>query len=160
MDFTILSSSADMVYIGKQHKPGTVHATLRRLTDRRFCLSVIPRNPKKAIQKSAQLISNGWTMDDQIHGREAWVVGRWSDMTVRPHKVRRNALHLSNHKECAICLTAFRDTDVVVNLACNHNFHAIQCNSSLHSSSICTWIDSLDSEGLRVTCPCCRDHVG
>lgn len=172
LDFMRLSSSADMVY-SRQHKPGghddfsgkltaTVHSTLQRLVDRRFCLSAIPWNPKRAIQKSAQLISNGWTMDDKIHGRDAWVIGRWSDMTVHPHKVRRNALHLSNHKECAICLTAFLDTDVVINLACNHNFHAVQCNSS-NSGSFCSWIDSVaapvgnEDRRSRVTCPCCRE---
>jgi hypothetical protein len=178
MDYMRISSSAEMLY-SRAPSPATqtiptIHSLLQRLVERRFCLSAIPANPVRAIQKSARLVSSGWTMDDRIHGRRVWVVARWGEMTTRPHRVRGDAACLGTHAECAICLTAFAKSDLVINLPCNHNFHAVQCHSTNSNNGLCTWATlrgnayedaeagaeaEAEAEEAAVTCPCCRGAI-
>jgi hypothetical protein len=52
---------------------------------------------------------------------------------------------------CPICHDAFLDADVVINLPCSHNMHAVCVSSSATASGLCAWLAA-----GHVTCPCCR----
>jgi hypothetical protein len=54
---------------------------------------------------------------------------------------------------CAMCQESFEYNDIVINMACNHNFHACATNKEGSTSGckgICEWI------AKSPTCPCCR----
>ncbi len=55
---------------------------------------------------------------------------------------------------CPICHDAFHDSDVVVNLPCGHNMHAVCNRSGRVPSGLCAWLAAEQS-----TCPCCRSPV-
>jgi hypothetical protein len=54
---------------------------------------------------------------------------------------------------CPLCHEAFASNDIVLNLACNHNFHACCSTGGASSVGICDWL------GTNVTCPYCRAVV-
>lgn len=167
-DFKRLSSSFDMLYT-RANKPGgidtyngkltdTVFSTLSRIHQRRFCLAMLPTHPEGPIREAECLIECGWVMDDLIHHDMCWVVGRWaflqphSETTVRKSQ-QDSQRDMSSVSECAICLSSFRNDDMVINLSCNHNFHPTPC--------LTTWINHIQSKCIHdtVNCPCCRSSI-
>lgn len=162
LDFIQMSSTTKTMYLRNNEGASTASATsltsvMARLMRMQFCLAELTTPPKSAIKKAAALVNSGWTMDDNVHSQRGWVVARWLDMTIRPHEIRRKSCkNLDAHGECAICLTAFDDMDVVINLPCNHNFHAVSCGNSKKGEGICSWINKHPGPG---SCPCCRGSL-
>ena len=116
-----------------------------------------------------------WHMDDALAGRAAWVAARWARLRLDPGSVRVASLLTATaaalagpavaplaaaaaahappgaHDACALCQERFEPEDVVVNLACNHNFHAF-CGDGAHG--LCAWMAAAGA--AAPTCPCCR----
>lgn len=146
-----------------------------------------PQHPMTApLQASAmlhatQLVQEGWRMDDRLCGRQAWVLGRWGRMQATPHLCRAEeallaapapapapllppqqqppaaAPRLAKYTNCPLCYEHFQPSDVVINLACNHNFHTI-CVAGTRpdggpkpGGGLCAWVAT-----GKLTCPCCR----
>jgi hypothetical protein len=60
------------------------------------------------------------------------------------------------YNECAICQEDFLPDDIVVNTACNHNFHWFcRCGGTGGKSGLYTWVHC---EG-QTSCPSCRSHM-
>jgi hypothetical protein len=109
------------------------------------------------------VLLHGWRMDDAEGGRNSWVVGRWDSLASA-----RLQQHVQVHAHCGcpICCETFAPGDAVVNLPCNHNFHAVcsglppspasggSTSAREYSSGICAWL--CEGQG---TCPCCRADV-
>jgi hypothetical protein len=72
-----------------------------------------------------------------------------------PSGAPTGATLLSSHANCPICYERFHAADTVVNLPCNHNFHAV-CSGPASDccNGICAWVAS-----GHVTCPCCRTAI-
>jgi len=138
----------------------------------KFCLSDgCPSSEKadgdqihgKAMCRAARLVlERGWSMDDMLAGRHSWVASRWDAMqSARCHDQPLSNLQppiATTHDHCPICYERFCAADVVVNLPCNHNFHAA-CHSQPTTSAsggggICAWL----AAGQH-SCPCCRAEV-
>jgi hypothetical protein len=122
------------------------------------------------------VLDQGWRMDDLLGGRRAWLVSRWDRLSAsRTHATSDADADISDYSAfwmdglrvtdarrvakadgvCPICHDDFRPLDVVVNLPCNHNFHAA-CHGRPHGEhgGLCAWL-----EAGRGTCPCCRALV-
>jgi hypothetical protein len=154
-DIDLLAVDTDHVYL--RHIPLVMRGVndriailISRVRQRKFALL---ESGAGAMRRAIQMVaSGGWYMDDTIRGPAGWVVGRWENMLRNPSTIRRSVVvrdPLSKYDVCALCQEAFAYDDVVVNLACNHNFHG-NCTSS---SGLCNWLDRND------TCPCCRKNV-
>ena len=117
------------------------------------------------------VLENGWRMDDACAGRRAWVASRWDRMSQSRLSDLPSMLPASTvFDTCPICYERFQAADVVINLPCNHNFHAVcyggraaAASSSAEPPSeeagsldggICAWLAS----GTH-SCPCCRSEV-
>ena len=121
----------------------------------------------KAMCRAARLVlERGWRMDDLLAGRRGWVASRWDLLpSARRHDQQVSRLQpaiAGLHDTCPICYERFRAADVVVNLPCNHNFHAA-CHSPQHQpppfgaslgGGICAWLAAGNH-----SCPCCRAEV-
>lgn len=157
-DRQILSLSKERLY-KRCVAPGTVQSLLGRAKAQRFCLApsfcASAVHHARAMRDAVGLLDAGWTMDDAMAGRDAWVAFGWSErdgaQRVDAHRVDMHA-----HDECPICQEKFKTEDVVVNLPCNHNFHAA-CENGRESSGICFWLEK--GVAPRATCPCCRAPV-
>jgi hypothetical protein len=111
------------------------------------------------MREATRLVTCGWTMDDTHCGRKGWVVARWEVLQRTPWLARVDAAAVSPvaHANCPICYESFQPRDCVVNLSCNHNFHATCASASgggAGRGGIIEWVAS-----DRSTCPCCRADV-
>jgi hypothetical protein len=162
--------------------PPPLDLLLRRVHRGSFCLSACcpPSNAAdgahlhgRAICRAARLALEDptkWRMDDLFAGRRGWVATTWELLP----EARTKILSIGGdsaatrpptvHDHCPICYEAFLATDAVVNLPCNHNFHAV-CNRSVATfannglsvaggGGLCAWLS-----GGQHTCPCCRAEV-
>jgi hypothetical protein len=110
------------------------------------------------MRKAVRLLDAGWQME-AIAG---WVLVRWGTLkarsaalTLRPGRVTTAP---AADAVCPICRDGFEDPDVVANLDCGHNVHAV-CGGSnklgrTGEGGMCAWM-SRD----HVSCPCCRADV-
>ena len=167
----------------------SVHALLFRARSGVFCLtadalSADVRQHARAMCRAARMVlERDWRMDDALASRRAWLVSRWDRM--RGSRLQQNPQLRSQgddfwmmdgprvpfaarsndettHDHCPICMERFQMFDVVVNLPCNHNFHAA-CPSSapaglaaphVATGGVCAWLVAGHD-----TCPCCRAAI-
>jgi hypothetical protein len=158
----------------------SVRALLARAREHTFCLvptfcqasflveAASSRLHGRAMRRAEQMVRDGWTMDDALAGKNAWVVSTWAQLgAARSGGGGGNGCRATTtHDECAICQERFAQTDAVANLPCNHNFHVAcpassaaaasrgRCgmnNNREISSGLCGWLDRGNA-----TCPCCR----
>lgn len=103
----------------------------------------------KAIEMT--LVGN-WTMDDH-YNRPTWIVGKWDNIVIGKHR-RKHTREMYNQmvslNECCLCHDRFKSNDVVLNTACNHNFHWM-CNAN---TGLKAWV-----EQSKTCCPVCRCNM-
>ena len=149
-----------------------------RMRERRFgILDTLSQGMlANVVGRAMHLIDDGWTMDDAVRGKDAWVLARWRTFVCDPASVRQSLVSgppslcglPAKHDLCPLCHDAFSLDDLVINLACNHNFHCA-CPSP-GSLSLSTCPNTKDAHGGVTglitwfshghdTCPCCREHV-
>ena len=164
-DRHILALSSDRLY-KRCPTPVSVRALLGRARAKKFCLvpgfcrrecplvkqqQVRPANHAHAMRSASNLISeSGWVMDDAMAGRDAWVASSWEHVGLM--RLTPGGLDPMAHDECPICQERFSRSDIVVNLPCNHNFHAV-CHPA-SGGGLCAWLET-----EQASCPCCRVAV-
>jgi hypothetical protein len=180
-DFDLLAIDSDKLYLRNAAGVSPALAAMgdrlsfvmARVLSGRFCLlepeargGGTARAGSGALMRAAYgLICDSrreWVMDDALWA-SSWIVTRWARLLSAPHTVRTryndaaaNGNSSSRHPccagdVCALCHEPFAACDVVVSLACNHNFHVLCHTASVpHGSGLATWFDHHD------TCPCCR----
>ena len=132
-----------------------------RVHEARFCLLDGPARPgvaaAAAMRVAAAMVADPrreWAMDDTLGGPQAWVAARWSRLVGAPQTVRPSrpphAPPLARDASCALCQEPFAPQDVVINLPCNHNFHAACPTLQGGQGGLCVWLDG------HGTCPSCR----
>ena len=126
---------------------------ITRIRSRTFCNLDTTPDIASCVRRAVDMVQrDGWLMDDALLGRRTWVVFRWSNAQRVPSVVRvcddPSNPSIVKHDVCAICQQNISPDHIVVNLACNHNFHW-QCPQS-NGDGLCKWFDKTD------TCPCCR----
>ena len=179
-DFHLLSTASSRLYLAKTATPAKVAGdrlarALARVREGVF--SLLPRPPwllapvgdvdaathervvaeyhARAMTSAARLVvERGWRMDDSADGRRSWVVARWE---------RLRSSSVCNHQSstCPICHETFSASDAVVNLPCNHDFHAVcitedrtHAKRGIQASGLCAWLAS-----GHVSCPMCRASI-
>lgn len=103
----------------------------------------------KAVEMT--LLGN-WTMDD-FYSKPTWIVGRWDNIVIGKHKRKhtKEMYHqMISQNECCLCHDRFKPKDLVLNTACNHNFHWM-CNLN---TGLKVWI-----EQSKTCCPVCRSNM-
>lgn len=118
------------------------------------------------VQRAAQLLDGGWTMDDVVSGPRGWVVARHDALAVPLASAVRlaspapagSATHVND--TCALCHEGFRADDRVLQLGCRHAFH-LACGgvggvggrgvAATTGAGILTWM----AQG-HAACPVCR----
>ena len=159
-----------------------VVALLGRVREKRFRLLGGPMDVRAhgvAMCRAARMVlDDGWRMDAPLGGG-GWVVAPWSTLCRTPGAVRvrddvsgtfdgdptlgacmhangngNGHAHAQPPREtlCPICHDVFCSGDVVVNLPCNHNMHAV-CNCE-QQGGLCAWLAA-----GQATCPCCRAPI-
>lgn len=171
-DIDALAVDCNSIYV--RHTPflrfvqDRMSYAVTRIREKRFCkLDVAedaapPPPPYASIARAVDMVrERGWHMDDLACGRSSWVVATWERMLNAPLSVRVFADHsssgcssptLTQHDTCPLCQEAFAVEDVVVNLACNHNFHGCCLPKGSHNG-LCSWLR------INGSCPCCRIAV-
>lgn len=157
-DVDSLASSANAMYVytlPTMLSPADPVGTLiSRILAKRFSLVKADATETKtvaAINYAADMVLNGWQMDDVVLGRRSWIVCRWQDV------LKRYRGRVCGGGECSICQEQFRVTDIVLMLPCSHAFHCYcsdKCPTTHESrGGICKWIELNDS------CPYCRRPI-
>tara|TARA_B110000305_G_C19359352_1_gene598605 strand:+ start:217 stop:1206 length:990 start_codon:yes stop_codon:yes gene_type:complete len=104
----------------------------------------------KNIDNCIDLILNGWIMDDFHLKDETSVLFLWKNINknIRTSFNKNDIEKMKNYNTCSICTSKFKDTDLIINTKCNHNFHW-DCNN--FNSGIKNWILKFSHK-----CPICR----
>ena len=102
------------------------------------------------LNKCAELINNGWIMDDFYLKEKTSILFLWKN---RNNNIRTSfnddkLKKLENFNNCIICSSDFKEGDLVINTKCNHNFHW-NCDNNI--SGIKEWISNFSHN-----CPICR----
>ena len=161
LDMLTMSSSAIYTSLAKTHRMPRMPlgVLITRCREKRFSHMDTYGDPNVqalAMARAAKLLSNGYTMDDFAYGRVSWVVSEWGNINLsrRPLANKPLTIHpvneLSSIQQCAICCDYFKHDDLVVNLACNHNFHV----GPFKCGGITSWLARGDGR-----CPCCRKSI-
>lgn len=106
------------------------------------------------IEKSIKMTLKNWEMDDCLQNKSTWVVGKWGQFVQRKHKKKyshEQHKQLVANEECSLCYEKFKSDDIILNTACNHNFHW-KCN---HTNGLAFWVKDREKN----TCPCCRSDM-
>lgn len=153
-DFQNLSmSSSRLYYRGPQRN---LVSMISRIGCKRFALSgsTVPGDAgdhARWMHGALKLLEAGWMMETY----SGWVLARWGNLKtgsaaalVRP--VGRAIAIPREDSACPICHECFGDSDIVANLECSHNIHAV----CMGKGGMCAWL-----EAGHVTCPCCRADV-
>ena len=182
-DWQLLSSASDRLYVRAAAEGPScdrLYRALQRIRRGVFCLTLregMPLLPLQALppppqtdeqrqerarahaaamtQAARLVIERGWRMDDAEMGREGWVVARWDALAGARPPWPPVGMHPTAHSHCAICDESFAASDAVVNLPCNHNFHAMCNRGDQQPSGLCGW-----AAAGHLTCPCCRTTIG
>lgn len=106
------------------------------------------------IDNAHKMTQQDWIMDDYLQIKDTWLVGYWEGFLNGKHKTRLtlekyNQLHSCNN--CSLCHEPFKLSDIIINTACNHNFHW-KCNSA---NGLRYWVN----EHNKSTCPYCRSEM-
>ena len=167
-DVNMLVSNSQAVFVRPSTvftHPSTIESLRNRIAKKRFALVTVPcfpiRNALGLLQKSHEMVSNGWTMDDAYTRRSSWVINKWSVFknsisSVRKSFNARERKATLEQSQCCLCHDVFEDDDIVMNTSCNHNFHWRCCPDDQHNmSGISSWFN-LKQEFI---CPYCRQNA-
>ena len=127
------------------------NSILNRVINKRFSfIENYNNNIFDNLDKSIDLILNGWIMDDYHLKDETCVLFLWKniDNNIRTTYNKKDMDKMKNCNTCSICTSKFKDNDLVINTKCNHNFHW-DCNN--YNSGIKNWILNFSHK-----CPMCR----
>jgi hypothetical protein len=106
------------------------------------------------IEKAFAMTINNWTMDDHLHNTPTWTIGKWSGYVTGCHKKKYSKEKYNKMiacTECSLCQEKFKPNDIVLNTACNHNFHWM-CSAT---GGLCMWVKNYQ----KICCPCCRSNM-
>lgn len=163
-DIDMLVSTTNGIFMCRP--PRTMHVSynvdrigtvMRRILARRFCfvgIDLVGLSLVNAMLSAMALVEQGWKMDHSVMGAQSWIASSFNDLTFTSPPGSRAPTN--SNTVCAICLSCFSPTDIVIMLPCNHTFHAV-CDTShatVSDAGICKWIEGHNS------CPCCRRLVG
>ena len=105
------------------------------------------------LNKSIELIHNGWIMDDYYLKENTCILFLWKNIkeNIRTSFKDDELKKLKEGNYCIICSSEFKDDDLIINTKCNHNFHwnCDNCNNS--NSGIKNWTSKFSHK-----CPICR----
>lgn len=177
-DVNLLAESASSVYVRSNYTNmnkvvDKYSFVLDRVKKSTFAQleSLAAKTPEHAcyfVDRAFKMSMRGWIMDDFYLGSNTYVMNAWMFFVNTPTFVRteydsQKLELMKSMDECAICSEKFKDTDIVINTKCNHNFHWSQagCNrqTSGGAGALCCkglqeWI-KLDNS----SCPLCRKSM-
>ena len=171
-DVNVISQTKSSLYLRSLlHTDSNISITnvIHRIVHQRFCLwstDSIQDSGDMLLSKAQFMIRDGWCMDDMMLGRQSWIAGKWSmfiendeynNMRLQDRNCDRELCQSQN--ECVICKEVFVCDDVVVNLACNHNFHCVCLEKWVKHIQQHDQHDDIDEDVCKVTCPMCRAKI-
>ena len=106
------------------------------------------------VDKAVQMVNANWTMDDNCHAKDTWVVAKW-DSIINSFGKHRKKFNPEKYNKivscntCSLCHEKFNPEDTVLNTVCNHVFHW-KCNPE---TGLSNWAKE------HSTCPYCRSEM-
>lgn len=160
-DINLLSENEKCLYVRfipfiLKYIPDKISFIKNRILDKTFSYLPFERNILDLywiIDKAVIMTNKGWTMDDNLHPKDTWIVGKWQGFLNGKHKKNINIEkyhQLLSCNECALCHEKFLTQDVILNTSCNHLFHW-ECNST---NGLKYWVKNNNS-----SCPYCRCNM-
>lgn len=142
-----------------------VNVLLERCKNKRFALVDRPRHGFHDvlvnISRAENLVRRGWQMDDSYIFNLSYILSEWKFLrdftaTVRTGYSEELRTTLREQNQCSICHEHFKDSDVIFNSCCNHNFH-FHCtpDSPTQKGGIYHWF----VQKQEYSCPCCRQDA-
>jgi len=144
----------------------------KRIINKRFCTLhriypiKISTDVAKTVDDAIELVKDGWIMDDNLLGSNAWIVVRWGEYSKNPKQFRTKGIwneSLSISKEhvncsdhlhdnlCSLCHEKFKNDEIIFSTSCCHNFHW-ECSNDNSNNGLKNWVYG---QG-RLCCPYCR----
>lgn len=113
----------------------------------------------RCFERAHKMVQEGWIMDDSTLGNRTYVIGAWSMFMnwypiIRGHADHTRQSVVTNTTECPLCHEPYLNTDIVINLPCNHTFHCM-CQARRKEGGLFAWVINQGKE----TCPVCRESL-
>lgn len=173
-DIEHLAMDAAQVYIRPclrqevlQPQSNRIEYLMERIQTKRFslcdprCYPTVPQtiyaHTVRCFERAYKMVQDGWIMDDSTLGNRTFVIGAWSMFTnwypiIRGHADHSRESIVTNNAECPLCHEPYLNTDIVINLPCNHTFHCM-CQARRKEGGLFAWVIHQGKE----TCPVCRE---
>ncbi len=158
-DVNLLTENQTKLYLryippSIKYIPDQIGFVRERIASKSFCTiqsDLAVPDIADVIDNAVKLTCNGWTMDDILHTKPTWVVGKWQSFAAMKHKKKQTYdqyIRMMECNECSLCHEKFKDdtNKIVINTACNHNFHWM-CLSK--------WVRDFG----KSCCPYCRSEM-
>jgi hypothetical protein len=169
-DVNLLVESNDSLCVRQNHAgalkhfPDQLNTILRRCRNKQFAIVALPRGGFQDVftilLRAKSLVERGWYMDDIYLGQTSFIMNTWKSIHENIERIRtkysKDKMTITQtHNECALCREQFKDTDIIFNTTCNHNFHWT-CNASVETKGgLHHWF--LVKEAY--SCPICRQDA-
>lgn len=170
-DVNILAENASSLFVRSSYVPlnrfvDKLGYITKRINDMVFAQleSTSNKTPDEInyiVDRAVSLVDGGWTMDDNILGKEGFVVNTWKAFVTDTKNIRTSydsaKLKLTtSHRECSLCNEEFEASDIVINTCCNHNFHWDK--QKYNQSNGCRGLSEWVNVG-KTSCPLCRKSM-